>query len=73
MSQLELTEKELEILIRLLSEDITKDEDKKGKFDNQNYNDDEVFLLEKLEMLLKLSEFETFLGVKNIPKNKYLN
>ena len=45
MSQLELTEKELEILIRLLSEDITKDEDKKGKFDNQNYNDDEVFLL----------------------------
>ncbi len=71
MSQPELTEKELEILIRLLSEDITKDDDKKNK--DNDYSDDKMFLLEKLETLLKLSEFETFLGVKNLPKNKYLN
>lgn len=73
MSQIELSEKELEILIRLLSEDITKEDDKKEKFKDESYNDDEMFLLEKLETLLKLSEFETFLGVKNLPKNKYLN
>ena len=72
MSQLELSEKELEILIHLLSEDIIKNGDKKESSDGEDY-DDEMFLLEKLETLLKLSEFETFLGVKNLPKNKYLN
>lgn len=74
MSQIELTEKELEILIRLLSEDVIKNENimknSEGSFCE---DDDEMFLLEKLETLLKLSEFESFLGVKNLPKNKYLN
>ena len=72
MSQLELTEKELEILINLLSEDVIKNENKKENSEDNDY-DDEMFLLEKLETLLKLSEFENFLGVKNLPKNKYLN
>ncbi|MBQ3834205.1 MAG: hypothetical protein II816_01635 [Elusimicrobia bacterium] len=73
MSQIELTEKELEILIHLLSEDITKDGHNIEKNDDDLYDEDEMFLLEKLETLLKLSEFESFLGVKNLPKTKYLN
>ncbi len=73
MSQIELTEKELEILIHLLSEDITKEEFEAKDKETSSCSDDEMFLLDKLETLLKLSEFESFLGVKNLPKNKYLN
>lgn len=70
MSHIELSERELEILIHLLTETITKREDKLEDF---TYPDDEIILLEKLETLLKISEFKSNGEIKNFQKNKYLN
>lgn len=67
--QIELTEKELELIVYLLTKSMTENKDEKV---NLKFSIDEIILLEKLEQSLKvvdLGEGEN----KTDVKTKYLN
>jgi len=67
--QIELTEKEVELIVYLLTKSMTENKDEKV---NLKFSIDEIILLEKLEQSLKvvdLGEGEN----KSDVKTKYLN
>ncbi len=68
--QVELTEREIELIIHMLTEEVTKVNDGKAKL---NFSVDEVILLEKLDQALKLKELDGVVNNKDTQKTKYLN
>ncbi len=68
--QVELSEREIELIIHMLTEEVTKVNDGKAKL---NFSVDEVILLEKLDQALKLKEFDNVIDNKDSQKTKYLN
>ena len=68
--QVELTEREIELIIHMLTEEVTKVNDGKAKL---NFSVDEVILLEKLDQALKLKELDNVVDNKDTQKTKYLN
>lgn len=68
--QVELTEREIELIIHMLTEEVTKVNDGKAKL---NFSVDEVILLEKLDQALKLKELDGVVDNKDTQKTKYLN
>ena len=68
--QVELTEREIELIIHMLTEEVTKVNDGKAKL---NFSVDEVILLEKLDQALKLKELDGVVKNKDTQKTKYLN
>lgn len=63
--RIDLSEREIELIIHLLTEQVSKVDDGQSKV---NFSVDEVILLEKLEQNLKLKN----INVKN-SNGKYLN
>jgi hypothetical protein len=63
--RIDLSEREIELIIHLLTEQVTKVDDGQSK---ANFSIDEVILLEKLEQNLKLRN----ISIKN-SNGKYLN
>ena len=68
--QVELSEREIELIIHMLTEEVTKVNDGKAKL---NFSVDEIILLEKLDQALKLKEFDNVIDNKDSQKTKYLN
>ena len=68
--QVELSEREIELIIHMLTEEVTKVTDGKAKL---NFSVDEVILLEKLDQALKLKELDNITDNKDVQKTKYLN
>ncbi len=68
--QVELTEREIELIIHMLTEEVTKVNDGKAKL---NFSVDEVILLEKLDQALKVKELDSIVDNKDTQKTKYLN
>jgi hypothetical protein len=68
--QVELSEREIELIIHMLTEEVTKVNDGKAKL---NFSVDEVILLEKLDQALKLKELDSITDTKDVQKTKYLN
>jgi hypothetical protein len=68
--QVELTEREIELIIHMLTEEVTKVNDGKAKL---NFSVDEVILLEKLDQALKVKELDSIIDNKDTQKTKYLN
>ncbi len=68
--QVELSEREIELIIHMLTEEVTKVNDGKAKL---NFSVDEVILLEKLDQALKLKDVDNVLENKVEQKTKYLN
>ncbi|MBR4633139.1 MAG: hypothetical protein IKO48_07495 [Elusimicrobia bacterium] len=68
--KVELSEREIELIINLLTESVSKVTD--GK-DQLNFSIDEVILLEKLDRILKFKDMGNVLDDKDSPKTKYLN
>lgn len=68
--QVELTEREIELIIHMLTEAISKVDDGKAKL---NFSVDEIILLEKLGQSLKLKDLENVVENKSTAKTKYLN
>ena len=68
--QIELSEREIEIIISMLTESVSKVDDGKDKL---NFSVDEVILLEKLDQALKLKDIDNVLENKDTQKTKYLN
>ena len=68
--QVELSEREIELIIHMLTEEVTKVNDGKAKL---NFSVDEVILLEKLDQALKLKELDNVSDNKDVQKTKYLN
>ncbi|MBR3628826.1 MAG: hypothetical protein IKN42_08315 [Elusimicrobia bacterium] len=68
--RVELSEREIELIIHLLTEQVSKVTDGKAKL---NFSIDEVVLLEKLDRALKLKELDNVIDKENIQKTKYLN
>ena len=68
--RVELSEREIELIIHLLNEEVTKVNEGKAKL---NFSVDEVILLEKLDQALKLKELDSIIDNKDTQKTKYLN
>ena len=68
--QVDLTEREIELIIHMLTEEVTKVNDGKAKL---NFSVDEVILLEKLDQALKVKELDSIVDNKDVQKTKYLN
>ena len=68
--QVELSEREIELIIHMLTEEVSKVNDGKVKL---NFSVDEVILLEKLDQALKLKDIDNVLENKDTQKTKYLN
>ncbi|MBQ3943225.1 MAG: hypothetical protein II669_02790 [Elusimicrobia bacterium] len=68
--KVELSEREIELIINMLTESVSKVTD--GK-DQLNFSIDEVILLEKLDRILKFKDMGNVLDDKDSPKTKYLN
>ena len=68
--QVELSEREIELIIHMLTEEVTKVNDGKAKL---NFSVDEVILLEKLDQALKLKELDNVIDKQDAQKTKYLN
>lgn len=68
--QVDLSEREIELIIHMLTEEVTKVNDGKAKL---NFSVDEVILLEKLDQALKLKDIDNVLENKDAQKTKYLN
>ena len=68
--QVELSEREIELIIHMLTEEVSKVNDGKVKL---NFSVDEVILLEKLDQALKLKDIDNVLENKDAQKTKYLN
>lgn len=68
--QVELSEREIELIIHLLTEQVSKVTDGKAKL---NFSIDEIVLLEKLDQTLKLKELDNIIDNKDAQKTKYLN
>ena len=68
--QVELSEREIELIIHMLTEEVSKVNDGKVKL---NFSVDEVILLEKLDQALKLKDVDNVLENKVEQKTKYLN
>jgi hypothetical protein len=68
--QVELSEREIELIIHMLTEEVSKVTDGKAKL---NFSVDEVILLEKLDQALKLKDIDNVLENKDTQKTKYLN
>lgn len=67
--QIELTEKEVELIVYLLTKSMTENKDEKV---NLKFSIDEVILLEKLEQSLKVVDLGEGENKSDI-KTKYLN
>ena len=68
--RIDLTEREIELIIHMLTESVTKVNDGKEKF---NFSVDEIILLEKLEETLRIKDIENVGENKSVTKSKYLN
>ena len=68
--QVELSEREIELIIHMLTEEVTKVNDGKAKL---NFSVDEVILLEKLDQALKLKELDNVIDKQDAQKTQYLN
>ncbi|MBR3654140.1 MAG: hypothetical protein K5622_04260 [Endomicrobiaceae bacterium] len=68
--RVELSEREIELIIHMLTEEVTKVNDGKAKL---NFSVDEIVLLEKLDQALKLKDLDKIVEDKDIQKTKYLN
>lgn len=68
--QVELSEREIELIIHMLTEQVSKVNDGKAKL---NFSIDEIILLEKLDQSLKVKEVDNVLDSKDAQKTKYLN
>ena len=68
--QVELSEKEIELIIHILTEEVSKVDDGKVKL---NFSVDEVILLEKLDQALKIKDVDNVIESKETQKTKYLN
>lgn len=68
--QVDLSEREIELIIHMLTEEVTKVTDGKAKL---SFSVDEVILLEKLDQALKLKDIDNVLENKDTQKTKYLN
>ena len=68
--QVELSEREIELIVHMLTEQVSKVNDGKAKL---NFSVDEVILLEKLDQALKLKELDSITDTKDVQKTKYLN
>ena len=68
--RVELSEREIELIIHMLTEEVTKVNDGKAKL---NFSVDEVILLEKLDQALKVKELDSIIDNKDTQKTKYLN
>lgn len=69
--QVELSEKEIEIIINMLTESLNKVSDGKVKL---NFSVDEIILLEKMEDSLREKDFNNINSEDKITvKSKYLN
>jgi len=68
--QVELSEREIELIIHMLTEQVSKVNDGKAKL---NFSIDEIVLLEKLDQSLKVKEVDNILDNKDAQKTKYLN
>ena len=69
--QVELSEKEIEIIINMLTESLNKVSDGKVKL---NFSVDEIILLEKMEDSLREKDFNNINSEGKITvKSKYLN
>jgi len=64
---IELTEKEVELIVHLLTKSMTENKNEKVSL---KFSIDEILLLEKLEQSLKVSDFDV---IKPEAKTKYLN
>lgn len=67
--QIELTEKEVELIVYLLTKSMTENKDEKV---NLKFSMDEIILLEKLEQSLKVVDLGEGENKSDI-KTKYLN
>ena len=63
--QVELSEREIELIIHMLTEEVSKVTDGKAKL---NFSVDEIILLEKLDQTLKLKEMDKVLDNKDTQK-----
>lgn len=69
--QVDLSEKEIEIIIHMLTESLNKVSDGKAKL---NFSIDEIILLEKMEDSLKEKDLDNIISKdKPTMKSKYLN
>lgn len=68
--QVELTERELELMIHMLTKSVSKVDDGKAKL---NFSIDEVVLLEKLDQALKMKDIDNISEKKSVIKTKFLN
>lgn len=68
--QVELSEREIELIIHMLTEQVSKVNDGNTKL---NFSVDEIILLEKLDQSLKVKEVDNILDNKDAQKTKYLN
>ncbi|MFA7073645.1 MAG: hypothetical protein WC234_00485 [Endomicrobiaceae bacterium] len=66
--QIEMSEREIELIIHMLTESVTKANDGKARI---NFSMDELILLEKLEQSLKIKDIDGF--EQNVSRQKYLN
>ena len=68
--KVELSEREIELIIHMLTEEVSKVTDGKAKL---NFSVDEVILLEKLDQALKIKDVDNVIESKETQKTKYLN
>ena len=68
--QVELSEREIELIIHMRTESVTKVNHGKAKL---NFSVDEIILLEKLEETLRLKDIENIGDSRTETKSKYLN
>jgi len=68
--QVELSEREIELIVHMLTEQVSKVNDGKAKL---NFSVDEIVLLEKLDQALKIKELDNVVDNKDTQKTKYLN
>ena len=68
--QVELSEREIELIIHMLTEQVSKVNDGNTKL---NFSVDEIILLEKLDQSLKVKEVDNILDNKDAQKTKHLN
>ena len=68
--QVELSEREIELIIHMLTEEVSKVNDGKARL---NFSVDEVILLEKLDQALKIKDVDNIIESKETQRTKYLN
>lgn len=66
--QIELSEREIELIVHMLTESVTKTNDGRARI---NFSMDEIILLEKLEQSLKIKDIDGLEPTNN--RVKYLN